>query len=385
MTAGAHVSRSIAEVQQAVAAVARAFAAQRDRRMSRTALAAEDFEQLAAAGFLLTAVPVARGGLWSGVARSVRPYCTMVRALAQADPSLALVTAMHPSVLAFWLAPEALVAAHTSLRLQAERFFDSAHAGHWWGTVISEPGSGGDPMRTQSAAVPTDDGWRLSGAKHFASGAGIASFMITTARAADATYPDVFIIDMRDRAWDGSTGLEMVRAWDGHGMMATQSHAFALRNCPAERAAHADLFHVAAPAVGQLTPLLFAAVVMGILDSAMSLARASIKRRQPGLRAYEQVAWVQTANQAWLAEQAYEGALRTVESGTGGLLAAGRAKLTIAELSESALATLARVLGGASFSHSQPFGQWAQDVRALGFLRPPWGYAYDQLMALEVE
>ena len=30
-----------------------------------------------------------------------------------------------------------------------------------------------------------------------------------------------------------------------------------------------------------------------------------------------------------------------------------------------------------------PFGQWAQDVKALGFLRPPWGLAFDQMFAGE--
>ena len=27
------------------------------------------------------------------------------------------------------------------------------------------------------------------------------------------------------------------------------------------------------------------------------------------------------------------------------------------------------------------FGNWFEDVRALGFLRPPWGLAYDGLIA----
>jgi len=36
----------------------------------------------------------------------------------------------------------------------------------------------------------------------------------------------------------------------------------------------------------------------------------------------------------------------------------------------------------AHFSRSSPLGRWAQDVRALVFLRPPWGLAYDQLFAM---
>jgi len=35
-----------------------------------------------------------------------------------------------------------------------------------------------------------------------------------------------------------------------------------------------------------------------------------------------------------------------------------------------------------SFSRRNPFAHWYEDVRALGFLRPPWGLAYDNLFAL---
>ena len=103
------------------------------------------------------------------------------------------------------------------------------------------------------------------------------------------------------------------------------------------------------------------------------------------MKAYEQVMWVEVTNAAWLAEQAYEGAIRAVESSTGGLAAASRAKATIAALAERCLADLGRVLGGAAYARDAPFGQWAEDVRALGYLRPPWGLAFEQLLKLDLE
>ena len=39
------------------------------------------------------------------------------------------------------------------------------------------------------------------------------------------------------------------------------------------------------------------------------------------------------------------------------------------------------MLGGGTFSQRSPFAHWFEDVRALGFLRPPWGLAYDGLFA----
>jgi alkylation response protein AidB-like acyl-CoA dehydrogenase len=80
--------------------------------------------------------------------------------------------------------------------------------------------------------------------------------------------------------------------------------------------------------------------------------------------------------------QAYEGALRALESGdqAASLHAALRAKQCTAELAEQALLRLTRVLGGGTFSRRSPYAHWFEDVRALGFLRPPWGLAYDLLM-----
>ena len=53
--------------------------------------------------------------------------------------------------------------------------------------------------------------------------------------------------------------------------------------------------------------------------------------------------------------------------------------MVIAELAERFITRLGRIIGGSSFSRTAPINQWGQDVRALGFLRPPWGLAYDQL------
>ena len=81
--------------------------------------------------------------------------------------------------------------------------------------------------------------------------------------------------------------------------------------------------------------------------------------------------------------QAFEGALRTIESGDGtaGLHAGLRAKTAVAEAAERALGRIPQVLGGGTFSRRSPVASWFEDVRALGFLRPPWGLAYDGLFA----
>jgi catechol 2,3-dioxygenase-like lactoylglutathione lyase family enzyme len=56
-------------------------------------------------------------------------------------------------------------------------------------------------------------------------------------------------------------------------------------------------------------------------------------------------------------------------------------KECVAQLAESSLLRICRVLGGGTFSRRSPYGHWFEDVRALGFLRPPWGLAYDLLFS----
>jgi alkylation response protein AidB-like acyl-CoA dehydrogenase len=71
--------------------------------------------------------------------------------------------------------------------------------------------------------------------------------------------------------------------------------------------------------------------------------------------------------------------LRAVEADRDGRRNAVQGKMAIAELAEAATDRICRVLGGGTFSRSSPFGHWYEDVRALGFLRPPGGLAYDNL------
>jgi hypothetical protein len=132
---------------------------------------------------------------------------------------------------------------------------------------------------------------------------------------------------------------------------------------------------------------LFTAVVLGVLDEAMSVAREQVRGRASSLRAFEQVEWSRADQDHWLATQAYEGALRAIESDAPGAAgyAALRAKESVAELAEQTLLRLTRVLGGGTFSRRSPFAHWFEDVRALGFLRPPWGLAYDNLFASAIE
>jgi alkylation response protein AidB-like acyl-CoA dehydrogenase len=223
--------------------------------------------------------------------------------------------------------------------------------------------------------------YRLTGDKHFGSGSGVTSYMITTAVAGGDDVPAFFVIDVRDRPWDGSAGLRLTAEWDGMGMAGTQSHAMRLEGCPAIRQAWDGPLEEITLAAGPLVASLFTGVVLGVLDEAIATAKQQLAPKADALRAYERVEWTRAELEHWLAVQAHEGALRAVAAGdhTRALHATLRAKEAVAELAETCLGRLGRVIGGGTYSRRSPFAAWFEDVRALGFLRPPWGLAYDGL------
>ena len=378
-------AKRVEEVVENVKELSARFASERSQRQQRRALERADFDALTDAGFHLTGAPPDMGGINGGVEEFTRPLCDMLRILAKGDPSVSLVASMHPAVLGGWLeVPEAPQPYTDAWEKQRRTVFETALEGCWWGTIISEPGSGGDPAKSRAVAKPVDaDGqYLISGQKHFGSGSGMTSFMITQAVPEGESAPDVFYMDMRGVPWDGSAGATLTRAWDGVGMTATQSHAMDFNDMPATRAAWPDngARQRAREVAGRPAGHLFTAVIVGVVDAAMEMARSQVRAKRDSMRPFEQVEWSRVEMEAWLIQQAYEGVLRDVERADGSASRSGLlCKEAVAELSDSVLQRISKVVGGGAYSRSSPYGFWLQDVRALGFLRPPWGFAFDRI------
>lgn len=368
-------------LQSQIASIAEEFRRDRPTRQLRRQLDRSDFAKLHEAGFTLVGLPRGHGGLWDSVSESTRAICETLRILSRGDASVALVSAMHPAVLSYWLTAPASLSKQPDWDVQCEHIFSSVRRGEWWGTITSEPGSGGDITRTKTFAVQAAEApqYLLTGTKHFGSGSGIVSYMVTTAVPEDGTGPEWFFVDMRNHRWDGSTGVSLISEWDGHGMIATQSNSFSFENFPATRMAWPDsLLTVASNAVGFIG-CLFTSVIIGILDEATATAGAELAKRELG--AYEQTEWTRARLETWLARQAFAGMLNAVESGDDVRCDILMGKTAIAELSESILNRLCHILGGTTLGRRSPFGFWLNDVRALGQLRPPWPLAYRTLAA----
>ena len=139
-------------VLEEVRRIADRFAADRHERQRRERLVPEEFDELAAAGFLLTGVPTADGGLFESVPESTRTVGSVLNALARGDASVALVASMHPAVLSFWHAsPEAPPEHQKAWSEQRAYVSRMAADGSWFGTITSSPAAaatwGAQPQR----------------------------------------------------------------------------------------------------------------------------------------------------------------------------------------------------------------------------------------------
>jgi alkylation response protein AidB-like acyl-CoA dehydrogenase len=206
--------------------------------------------------------------------------------------------------------------------------------------------------------------------------------MITTAVPEGESAPATFLLDLRGVPSDGTAGLHLTASWDGHGMTATQSHALRFENFPAVRSAWRGNPQDLRRGMAGIPACAFTAVIVGVVEAAFEEARRQVSRNPHRLRAYERVEWSRAELEGWLVRQAYEGMLRAVETQDAPDRDVLTGKTAVAELAESSLSRLCRVLGGGTFSRHGPLGFWLQDVRALDFLRPPWGLAFDQLFDL---
>ncbi len=374
---------NFSELENNIDALVASWLPQRAERMARQALDPADFAAMADAGMTLTGVHRDFGGLWDPAIRPERIIARLLRKLATADPSLALVTAMHPTVLLNWIndadgPPE--------WADQRAFVFEQVRGGAWFGTISSEPGAGGDFLATRAAALPGADGsgWVMTGDKYMGSGSGVTSFMMTTARGEGADLPGIFLLDMRGLPWDGSRGLKLVREWDGAGMAATQSHAFRFDNVPIIPHALGEAAVKRLPGNSTIVGCMFTSVFLGILDAASDEARRLLAGRSERLSAFEKTRWMEACNAVWLANQAFDGMARALEKDdpVADIL---HGKLAVADLSEKALEHFCHAIGGGSLSRSSPFAQWQHDIKALGHLRPPRPLTYEKLLEAELE
>jgi alkylation response protein AidB-like acyl-CoA dehydrogenase len=170
-------------------------------------------------------------------------------------------------------------------------------------------------------------------------------------------------------------------------MKSTNSHAFLFTDYPATRVAWPNHAAELMGANGGLGGMAFTSVMAGVVDAAMAYARARLRGpvRQGTAKALQQVEWTLAEQEAWLIDQAWEGVMRRFDAGTQNRRDVLLAKESVARLAESVLSRLCKLSGGSAYTWYSPLGAWFEDVRALGYLRPPWALAFEQLFDMSWE
>jgi alkylation response protein AidB-like acyl-CoA dehydrogenase len=172
----------------------------------------QNFQDLFEAGLSSLTVPVALGGHGAGARLTAR----VLGIVAEADPSTALVLAMH-YIQHFVMARNQEYPPRLARKLARE----SVERGALINTFRVEPALG-SPSRgglPETTARRTETGWRLSGRKIYSTGAPILGWYSVWAKT-DETEPrlGLFLVQA------GQPGISIVETWDHLGLRASGSH-----------------------------------------------------------------------------------------------------------------------------------------------------------------
>jgi alkylation response protein AidB-like acyl-CoA dehydrogenase len=234
----------------------------------------DNFPQLADAGLLALTVPAPLGGGGAAAGEAAR----VINVIGQADPSTALVLAMHyvqhlvmatsdryPAALARKLARESVegVALINALRVEPD---------------LGSPSRGGLPA---TIARRTAAGWRLSGHKIYSTGAPLLKWYVVWVRTDE---PEVRVGPLLVAA--NSPGIRIVETWDHIGLRASGSHDVLFDDVPVPPDHEIDLrrpadwqavdpFHLA------IHGLFIAAIYDGVARAAQDWVKDFVVRRVP--------------------------------------------------------------------------------------------------------
>jgi alkylation response protein AidB-like acyl-CoA dehydrogenase len=234
----------------------------------------ENFRELSEAGLLSLTVPAVHGGAGAGARYTAR----VIGIVGKADPSTALVLAMHsinhlvmarsptwPARLSRKLARETVegIALVNALRVEPE---------------LGSPSRGGLPA---TIARRTETGWRLSGHKIYSTGSPILKWYLVWART-DEAEPRVgqFLVPA------GLPGTRIVETWDHHGLRASGSHDVIFEDVVIPLDAEIDVRKPSewrAPDIAQATvhTVFVAAIYDGIARAARDWLVTFLKQRVP--------------------------------------------------------------------------------------------------------
>ncbi|MGW3662438.1 SfnB family sulfur acquisition oxidoreductase [Streptomyces sp. NPDC005141] len=244
------------------AALAEEFRAGASARDAERRLPYEELERLSASGLLAVTVPAEHGG--ADVRQET--LAEIFRLLASADASLAQIPQNH-FVYTNVICRQGTLA-------QQEFFFAEVLAGRRFGNAQSEAGTRHvQDIRTRLEPRP-DGSYRLTGVKHYSTGALFAHWIPVLARAEDDNLHVAFV--PRD-----ADGVTVVDDWDGMGQRTTASGTVRLDGVevPADRVVPHHLTFREPQLHGAVAQLLHAAIDAGIAAGALAEAAEFVRTK----------------------------------------------------------------------------------------------------------
>lgn len=209
-------SHQLVNTAQVLARTVLAAAAAENDKAGR--FSTEAVRALGAEGLLGLMVPVAHGGAGAGP----RAFVDVTAALAEADPSTAMVFLMHA------LGTAVIASAPESTEIAA-LLGDMARGSHLTTLAFSEAGSRSHFWSPVSKAESLNgDGVRITASKSWVTSAGFADSYVVSSLSPGgqgATDSTLYLVPA------GTQGLSVAGAWDGMGLRANGSSPMRLESC----------------------------------------------------------------------------------------------------------------------------------------------------------
>ncbi|MFE2043011.1 SfnB family sulfur acquisition oxidoreductase [Streptomyces sp. NPDC059477] len=257
-----HVIADECEALAVATELADAFRAEASARDAERRLPHAELGRLSASGLLAVTVPEEHGG----ADVSARALAEIFRRLAEADASIAQIPQSHFAYVN--------VVRRQGTPQQRKFFYAEVLAGRRFGNAQSEAGTRHlQDIRTRLTPAP-DGSYRLTGVKHYATGALFADWIPVLARAEDDNLHVAYV--PRD-----APGLSVVDDWDGMGQRTTASGTVRLESVPvpADRVLPHHLTFRGPQLHGALAQLLHAAIDTGIAAGALSEAAEFVRTK----------------------------------------------------------------------------------------------------------
>ncbi|GAA4913003.1 alkylation response protein AidB-like acyl-CoA dehydrogenase [Stackebrandtia albiflava] len=327
---------------------------------------AEDFRRLRELGMPGLMVPTRLGGLGA----DFRTYVEVAYQLGRGNGATGLIFNMHAGVTgALATIPDELAEelGASDYPAHRDRILAEAAAGALFAVAMSERGSGSRLSRMTSGYRRTDDGFHLTAAKSFVSGAGHADAYLVAAR--DLSAPETvsqFLVPAGD-------GVTVDPTWDTMGMRATGSHDVRFDVKLPETALVGGVEGVTLLAA-QLAPhwmvASYAAVYIGVARSAVEIAaEQAAERNLAGLAPVRaRLGRADAAVSAAYATLLHTAAL--VDAGDPEAAAwVWRTKLSAGDTAAAVTASMMEVAGASSIRRGNPLERLFRDARC-GALQP---------------